>query len=145
MSVHLIKLCVGVDDVRHLARIQAGRLAEARRRGDVPELRHVTRNTPKRAVEILDGGSLYWVIKGFIRARQTVIDIRPVERDDGRPACALVLDPGLIRTEIRSFRPFQGWRYLAVEDAPPDAPPGAGSDEDVPAEMAAELKGLGLL
>ncbi len=145
MSLHLIKLCVGVDDIPHLARIQAGRLAEARRRGEVPELRHVTRNTPRRAAEILDGGSLYWVIKGFIRARQPVIDIRPVEREDGRPACALVIDSGLIRTEIRSFRPFQGWRYMAVEDAPRDAPKGAGSDEDVPAEMAAELKGLGLL
>lgn len=145
MSLHLIKLCVGVDDIRHLARLQAGRLAEARRRGDTPELRHVTRNTPRRAAEILDGGSLYWVIKGFIRVRQPVIDIHSVEREDGRPACALVLDPGLIRTEIRSFRRFQGWRYMAVEDAPRDAPPGAGSDEDVPAEMAAELKGLGLL
>ncbi len=145
MSLHLIKLCVGVDDIQHLARIQAGRLAEARRRGEAPELRHVTRNTPRRAAEILDGGSLYWVIKGVIRARQPVIDIRSVEREDGRPACALVLDPGLIRIEIRSFRPFQGWRYLAAEDAPRDAPRGAGSDEDVPAEMAAELKGLGLL
>ncbi len=145
MSLHLIKLCVGVDDIQHLARIQAGRLAEARRRGEAPELRHVTRNTPRRAAEILDGGSLYWVIKGFIRARQPVIDIRSVEREDGRPACALVLDPGLTRTEIRSFRPFQGWRYLPIEDAPRDAPRGAGYDEDVPAEMAAELKGLGLL
>ena len=149
MSLHLIKLCVGVDDIRHLARIQAGRQAEARRRGDTPELRHVTRNTPRRAAEILDGGSLYWVTKGFIRVRQPVIDIRSVEREDGRPACALVLDPVLTRTEIRSFRRFQGWRYLAAEDAPRDAPPGspnsAGSDEDVPAEMAAELRGLGLL
>ena len=145
MSLHLIKLCVGVDDIRHLARIQAVRLAEARRRGDTPELRHVTRNTPRRAAEILDGGSLYWVIKGFIRVRQPVIDIRSVEREDGQPACALVLDPVLTRTEIRSFRRFQGWRYLAAEDAPLDAPPSKGGVEDVPDEMAAELKGLGLL
>lgn len=145
MTLHLIKLSVGVEDVGHLARLQDRRLADAGRRDGTPELKHVTRNTPRRANEILDGGSIYWVIKGFIRARQPVIAIRPVDREDGRPACALVLQPGLIRTEIRSFRPFQGWRYLAAEDAPPDAPPSKGGQEDVPDEMAAELKGLGLL
>lgn len=145
MTVHLIKLSVGVDDVGHLARLQAGRLADARRKGQPPELKHVTRNTPKNADQILDGGSIYWVIKGFIRVRQPIIGIKPVDRRGGRPACALVLDPNLVRTEIKSFRRFQGWRYLAVEDAPADAPPSSGSDGDVPAEMAAELKVLGLL
>ena len=145
MTIHLIKLCVGVDDIGHLARLQAGRLAEARRRGEAAELKHVTRNTPRQASEILDGGSLYWVIKGFVRVRQAVINLRPAEKADGRPACALVLDPKLVRTELRGFRAFQGWRYLAPEDAPPDAGPFDEDDDDVPAEMAAELKGLGLL
>ena len=145
MTVHLIKLCVGIDDVGHLARLQAGRLAEARRRGDTAELKHVTRNTPRQASEILDGGSLYWVIRGFVRVRQEVIAIRPAEKADGRPACALVLDPKLVRTELRSFRAFQGWRYLAPEDASPDAGLFDEADGDVPAELAAELKGLGLL
>ncbi len=145
MTVHLIKLCVGVDDVGHLARLQAGRLADARRRGQPPELKHVTRNTPKKAAQILDGGSIYWVIKGFIRVRQPIIGIKPVDRGDGRPACALVLDPNLVRTGIKSFRPFQGWRYLAAGDAPADAPASSVSDDDVPAKMAAELKVLGLL
>ena len=145
MTVHLIKLCVGVDDVGHLARLQAGRLADARQRGQPPELKHVTRNTPKKAAQILDGGSIYWIIKGFIRVRQPIIGVEPVDRKDGRPACALMLDPKLVRTEIRSFRPFQGWRYLAAGDAPADAPPSRGADDDVPAQMAAELKVLGLL
>ena len=145
MTLHLIKLSVGVDDIGYLARLQAGRLAEARRRGEAAELKHVTRNTPKQAAKILNGGSIYWVIRGFIRVRQEVIALRPVERADGRPACALVLDPKLVRTELRSFRAFQGWRYLAPEDAPPDAGLFDEADDDVPAEMAAELKGLGLL
>lgn len=145
MSLHLIKLSVGVEDVDHLARLQDRRLKDAERRGEKPELKHITRNTPRRADEILAGGSIYWVIKGFIRARQPLINIRPVERDDGRPACALVLQPGLIRTELRSFRPFQGWRYLAGEDAPRDASASKGGKNDVPDEMEAELKGLGLL
>ena len=145
MTVHLIKLCVGVDDIGHLARLQAGRLAEARCRGEAAELKHVTRNTPKQASKILDGGSIYWVIRGFIRVRQAVTALGPAEKADGRPACALVLDPKLVRTELRGFRAFQGWRYLAPEDAPPDAGLFEEADGDVPAEMAAELKGLGLL
>ena len=145
MSQHLIKLSVGVKDVNHLARLQERRLADAEGLGKIPELKHVTRNTPKRAVEILKGGSIYWVIKGFIRARQPIIALRPVEREDGRPACAIVLKPGLIRTEIRSFRPFQGWRYFSIDDAPLDAPPYKEGQDEVPDEMAAELKGLGLL
>lgn len=145
MTLHLIKLSVGVDDVEHLAGIQAKRLADARRQGVAPELRHVTRNTPRRADDILDGGSIYWVIKGFIRVRQRVVAIRPFDRRDDRPACALVLDPKLVRTELRSFRPFQGWRYLAAASAPADAPSGRGSAAEVPAAMAEELKLLGLI
>ena len=145
MTVHLIKLSVGVDDVRHLAGIQASRLMDARRPGEDAELKHITRNTPKKAAEILEGGSIYWVIRGFIRARQPIADIRPFKRDDGRPACALVLDPGLVRTQLRSFRAFQGWRYLAAEDAPPDAPTSDGPSDEVPVELMKELKGLGLI
>ena len=97
MTVHLIKMAVGVGDVRHLARIQAGRLRQARERDGAAVLRHYTRHTPRRSAELTDGGSLYWVIKGFVRVRQ---EIRAVERSvnaEGRPSCALVLDPGLVR------------------------------------------------
>jgi hypothetical protein len=145
MTVHLIKLSVGVDDVEHLARIQAKRLADVRRQSREPQLRHVTRHTPRQADDILDGGSIYWVIKGFVRARQRIVDIRPVSRADGTPACALVLDPALIRTERRSVRPFQGWRYLAPDNAPADAPKGRRAEDEVPEKMAAELRQLGLL
>lgn len=144
MSVHLIKLCVGIDDVGHLQRAQALRMEEARRRGETPVLRHVTRNTPRRAAEVVDGGSLYWVIRRVIRVRQRITAIEPWERDDGKPACALILDPQLVRTHARTFRPFQGWRYFPTADAPADL---SGRDDldGVPAEMAAELRGLGLL
>jgi len=145
MTVNLIKMSVGVEDVRHLERIQAKRLADAERRGVAPELMHITRHTPRRAAEILRGGSIFWVIKRLIRVRQRIADIRQVEGKEGRKSCALVLEPGLIRTEIRSFRAFQGWRYFAVEDAPPDLPASIAENDEVPAEMAAELRGLGLL
>ena len=143
MTIHLIKLCVGVEDVAHLEQLQALRLRQAREAGGPAQLRHITRHTPRRAAELLDGGSLYWVIKGFIRVRQRIIGIEPVKDADG-PRCALVRDPELVPTEARARRPFQGWRYLRPEDAPPDAV-GRVDTADIPAEMAAELRELGLL
>ncbi len=135
MTVNLLKLCVGIEDIEHLAEVQANR----------PELRHVTRNTPRRAAEVLDGGALYWVIKGFIRVRQRIVGLDPAERSDGRPACAIVLDRQLIKTELRAFRAFQGWRYFPFADAPPDLDPNREITAELPVDMEQELRSLGLL
>jgi hypothetical protein len=136
--VHLIKLCVGIDDVAHLRAVQAARL---KRHGEVV---HVTRQHPKRTAELSAGGSLYWVIRGAVRARQRILDLRTVDDEEGRKKCAIVLDPDLVETEALPFRAFQGWRYLDAERAPPDTRDGAG-DDALPAGLAAELRGLGLL
>ncbi len=138
--LHICKLAVGVRDVGHLAALQERRLAH-------PPLRHVTRNLPRRRDEIIDGGSIYWVIGGLLRVRQRVVDIAPVRRDDGSPAAALVLDPTLIAVAARPTRPFQGWRYLDDEDAPADLAqiPGGGASGELPESLAAELAALGLL
>ncbi len=138
MPVQLIKLAVGVDDVDHMIELQAGRL---RRTG---VLVHVTRGTPKRADELLAGGSIYWVVKKFIRVRQRLTGIERGRDHDGRPTCTLTLDPRLVLTELKEFRAFQGWRYLKTEDAPHDLNRKKG-DRALPGEMAAELRGLGLL
>jgi len=134
----LIKLAVGVEDVDHMIDLQARRLKREGR------LVHVTRNTPKRAEELLATGSLYWVVKKFIRLRQRLTGIERGRDSDGRPTCTLTLDPQLIRTELREFRAFQGWRYLQTEDTPRDVDSKTG-DTALPGEMAAELRGLGLI
>ena len=113
------------------------------RPGEEPRLRHVTRHWPRRAAEILAGGSLYWVIKGAVRVRQPVVAIESAVGDASRKRCALVLDPALIRTEPQPRRPHQGWRYFGSADAPPDLE-AAGSTDAAP-ELAAELRALGLL
>jgi hypothetical protein len=139
-----IKLWVGVDTVEEPARWQAGRLAALKKKRAKPELVHVTRQTPKRVPELLDGGSLYWVIKGQIAARQTLLDIREVRGKDGPPRCGLVYDPRLVPPARRSHRPFQGWRYLDAKDAPPDAR-SLRRSKDLPQALCAELADLGLL
>jgi hypothetical protein len=145
MTVNLIKLCVGIEDVEHLAQVQKMRLEQKRRAGLPAELIHVTRSFPRRADEVLDGGSMYWVIRGAIRVRQRITELRETVNDAGKPACGIVLDPAHILTEKRSFRAFQGWRYFSADDAPRDIDDLDGDAASLPEEMADELKELGLI
>lgn len=141
MTLHLAKLCVGVRDVSHLRKLQ-----RARRETD-PPLRHRTRNFPRRAAEILQGGSIYWVIAGAMIVRQRIVDIRADCRDDGTPCAGLVLDPRLVAVAGRLIKPFQGWRYLSAEEAPPDLGPRstARGEADLPPALRKTLRELGLL
>ena len=139
MTVHLKKLSVGSTSLATLRDWQEARLAAGM------ELIHVTRNTPRRGQEVLDGGSIFWVIKGVMCARQPITELRAMQRADVRPACGIVLGPALIAVEPLRVRIFQGWRYLEAKDAPADIPVSADSGEVMPAEMAAELRELGLL
>lgn len=145
MTLHLIKLSVGIDDVEHLASVQRRRLALREKAGEPAELMHVTRSFPRLADEVLDGGSIYWVIRGAIRVRQKIVDLRDAVNEAGKPACGIVLDPELVQTRRRTFRAFQGWRYLKNEDAPPDLTAGEAEADELPDEMAVELRELGLL
>lgn len=145
MAVHLIKLCVGVDNVQELAAWQDERLLRLGRAGKPAELCHRTRQTPKRRGEVLTGGSLYWVIRGFVLVRQRVIDLRPDRKDDGTACCGIVLDAELVTTRPHPRRAFQGWRYLKAGDAPPDTSGAPAEDDDMPAGMREELRELRLI
>lgn len=146
MTVHLIKLCVGCDSPEDLREWQEGRLAERRKRGEALVLQHVTRSMPRRRDEVLDGGSLYWVIKGLVRVRQRIVGLEPTVGKDGEPRCAIVYDPELVAVAPRPHRPFQGWRYLEPERAPADLRNSEWSSAgEPPAGMLAELRELGLL
>ena len=146
MPLHLIKLSVGTDSIEDLEEWIAQKLKEQKRRGvKKPERIHTTRMVPKRTEEILDGGSIYWVIKGEILCRERILDIRPVTDKDGIGRCRLVLDPKCVPVRPRPYRAFQGWRYLTAKDAPRDldrAAPGAAA---MPEPLRRELRELGLL
>lgn len=143
MTVHLVKLCVGVESIQDLVDWQQQQIKTRQKKKQALELVHVTRMMPKRIEALLDGGSLYWVIKGHIAARHRLIDIRPVTKN-GTPHCGIVYDPELVATERRFRSPFQGWRYLEPNDAPPDARQIKGGD-DLPEALKIELAELGLL
>ena len=136
MTVHLKKLSVGSASVDGLRALQAQRLA------NVGRLIHITRNRPRRVEELLNGGSIYWIIKGVMMARQAIVDFVEAERADGSPACGIVLSPEIVTVVPTRMRIFQGWRYLEVADAPIDI--GTDDDENMPSEFFAELRELGI-
>ena len=143
-TVNLVKLCVGADEVADLELWQDRRRAEATARGEAYRPTHVTRMWPKRADEVLAGGSLYWVFKGQILARQRIVALEPREGADGITRCAIVMEDEIVRTRAAPRRPFQGWRYLAPEDAPPDLPKGRAGEDDLPDELRLALAEIGL-
>ena len=143
MTLHLIKLCVGCDSVEDLAEWIDERRKAAQRARRAAEHAHVTRMVPKRSAELLDGGSLYWVIKGSVQVRQRLLDIQVFADGEGIQRCRLVLDQDLVRTEWQPKRPFQGWRYYDPGDVPPDLD-GTRRD-DLPPALRAELASLGLM
>ncbi len=140
MTLHLIKLSVGTEDVDDLRHWQGLRLKQ------IGRVFHRTRMMPRRRRQLVEGGgSIYWVIKGAIRARQRLTGVEPAVDEEGRPCTLLLLDPELVRTAPRPHRAFQGWRYYPAEDAPPDLEDLSTVVGDMPPELVAELHELGLL
>ncbi|WP_090757061.1 DUF1489 family protein [Paracoccus chinensis] len=137
-SLHMMKLCVGAPHPESLERWQAERF------GDGPA-EHITRMWPKRAEELLAGGSIYWVFKGTMLARQRILDLQQRTGGDNITRCALILDREVIRVSAVPRRAFQGWRYLVPADAPPDLPAGRAAESPLPPKLARELAEMGLL
>lgn len=143
MVLHLIKLAVGVDNLAHMKKVQAARRKQRRQGPRTPHWVY-TRNYPRRAAELLDGGSLYWVVRGVIRCRQELVGFEEdFDKEEARKYCRIKVRRAIVPTAPRACRAFQGWRYFEPADAPPDL--SKGDTGDVPPEMAAELMRLGLL
>jgi hypothetical protein len=145
MPLHLIKLSVGATSFRDLKDWIDARVKASRVKGKPARHVHVTRMTPKRDTELLDGGSIYWVIKGEIAARQKLVAIEPFRDKDGIGRCRLVMDAKLVPVSPRPMRAFQGWRYLDPKSAPLDLRGSPQGLVDMPEPMRKELRELGLL
>ncbi|MBT8473070.1 MAG: DUF1489 domain-containing protein [Marinicaulis sp.] len=142
MTVHLIKLCVGADAIDDLAARVKERLVAFDKAPAGKAYIHVTRMHPRREKDLIDDGSIYWVIKGSVQARQRFLGIDDQIGADGIKRAAFFLDPKIILTEPAPKRAFQGWRYLPVEDAPRDL---SDYDSGAPPGLSKELAELGLL
>ena len=138
MTVHLVKLCVGAEAIDDLVTWQN------RLQASYGKVFHTTRMVPKRQGDLLENGSIYWVIKRQIRVRQPIIDIEEFVDDQGIRRCHLHLDPELVHTRLQARRPFQGWRYLAPGDAPPDLGAARANDSELPLALAQELADIGI-
>ena len=146
MPLHLIKLSVGADSVKDLKGWIADRIKVAKSKGQPAHHIHITRMTPKRVEQLLSGGSLYWVIRGEIAAREKLIAIEPFRDRDGIGRCRLVMQPKVIAVSPRPMRAFQGWRYFTEDAVPPDlGKAAAASVAAMPEPMRRELRDLGLL
>ena len=139
--IHMVKLSVGTESIEELMRWQA----MTRAQGPDGAPRHVTRMWPKQESALLNGGSIFWVIKGFIQCRQRIMRLNEVIGQDEIRRCAIVLDPELVHTTTAIKRPFQGWRYLKPDDAPIDLSPDRKDEDHLPVELAGALADIGIL
>jgi hypothetical protein len=138
--INILKLSVGSESVADHADWQLSQ----RHRWPEGRAIHVTRMFPKREAEVLNGGSLFWVIKGLVQCRQKILGLEQVTGGDGISRCALILDSEIIRTETAPRRPFQGWRYLEPSDSPADLARGREHEQALPAALAQALAEIGL-
>lgn len=146
MTLHMIKLCVGAHAIEDLAHWQQGRIAARKKAGKSALAYHTTYQTPKRQDDLLDGGSLYWVMKGIVTVRQRFAGFEDGSKEDGTPCCVMLLEPELVPVHPVPRRAFQGWRYLALDDAPADLAAGAGDAiAAMPARLRKELADLCLI
>jgi hypothetical protein len=145
MALHLVKLCVGAASIEDLGTWQRGRLCAQRKAGERPRLFHTTFQTPKRVSELLDGGSLYWVIKGVIQVRQRLVGFEEGAKSDGSRCCLILLEEALVPVRPVPRRAFQGWRYLDAGDAPADLGRADKGVATLPPKMRRDLAELGLL
>jgi len=145
MPLHLIKLAVGCESVKDLKGRIAERMRTAKKKGLPLHHIHITRMTPKRIDELLAGGSLYWVVRGEIAAREKIIAVEPFRDRDGIGRCRLVMQPKVVAVLPRPMRPFQGWRYFVQSDVPPDLKSAGAGIAALPESLRRELRELGLL
>ena len=138
--LNILKLCVGADSVEDLLDWQRSHPSPFA----TGERRHITRMWPKREAELTAGGSLYWVIKGVIRCRQRIVRLDRVEGADGILRCGIIMEPAVVLTETAARRPFQGWRYLAAQDAPRDLSASRRHEAALPPQLATALAELGV-
>ena len=143
MSIHIIKLVVGVQDMAHFLEVQERYAIDYEGERAIPVR---TRNRPKREKELVAEGSLYRVIKNRIQCRQKILGFETVQDKEKGTMCQIMVSPEIIQTVSTPKKPFQGWRYLEPAAAPRDLGVyDPANDAEIPAEMEQALRESGLI
>lgn len=138
MTYNLKKIAVGIDSIDRL------HIRQQMIKSSYGKIIHTTRNMPKQKDDLIDNGSMFWIIKRNILVRQKILNIETVIRDDGSKGCEIELDEDLIKVIPTPMKPFQGWRYYMASDIPPDLNVSNIESEDLPENINSELIKLGL-
>jgi hypothetical protein len=145
MYTNFLRTGVGVDSIHHLHDIQSSYRHIVHQKQDCAFL--TTRRTPTRVNDLINGGSVYWIIKRQICARQIIVDIQTLKDEEDKNYCVILMDKKLILTQPLNHRHIQGWRYLPPEKAPTDIGTFDPSiiEDDMDPDMAKDLAEAGLL
>tara|TARA_B100001769_G_C21658710_1_gene366258 strand:+ start:95 stop:514 length:420 start_codon:yes stop_codon:yes gene_type:complete len=133
MTIHLKKLAVGISSIEELLQRQKDIV------GRYGEIIHITRNRPKKTFDLINGGSMYWVIKRQVKVRQRIIEVKELITHEGKKSAGIILENKLVKVRPTPMKPFQGWRYYQIEEIPPDIEDDVFSDD-----FNNELSKLGL-
>lgn len=143
MTVHFLKPALQIQDIYEFTQRQQIRMKQIDGKAAYPVY---TSRRPARQNDLLNNGSVYWIVKNHIQCRQAIHDILEIPGENGeKPAYVLLCDPQLIRTWPQPQRAFQGWRYLEPAKAPADIGPVRAEDTPPPPDMAKLLLEAGLL
>ncbi|MEO0394190.1 MAG: DUF1489 domain-containing protein [Pseudomonadota bacterium] len=144
MPVNILRTAVGIQSVEHLRQVQTRRRFTHEGQDATWAM---TRRKPVRASEIIHAqGSLYWIIQRSLCIRQAILDLPVEEGEEGKTYCRIIMDPELVPLQAVARKHMQGWRYLEPKDAPADMTAlDTGKGDDLPPEMIAELRALGLM
>lgn len=143
-QINILRPAVGVRDIAHLHELQTHFRTSNHEGQNVVVA--TTKRQPRQKDEILSSeGSMYWIIKNTIQARQKIVDLKLVEEEDGETYCQILMNPQIIRVSPRKKRAFQGWRYFKGSDVPKDIGSFSPSDDGLPPEMEEELRALGII
>ncbi len=142
MSVNLLKPALRAQDIYEVARRQPQWFAPY---DDGMAFPVWTSRKPARAHELINGGSVYWIVKNQIQLRQEILGIEEITEEGEKPSYLIMCAPELIRTQPMARRPFQGWRYLEPSNAPKDLGPVGEVDQTIDAALEKDLREAGLL
>ena len=144
-ALHILRTAVGIESLPQLYELQ--RHFEHATPSGHKSVVMTTRKRPSRCAELLDGGSVYWIIRHRVLCRQAILHMEDRDEPGETPATIIYLSPQIIKVQPRNKRAIQGWRYLQGWDRPKDIGPydPKSRDDDLPDDIARAIHDIGVI